>query len=144
MSTSTHALTQNLATWFESLSPQSLGQIEHFYEADAYFKDPFNEVRDVARIQLIFQDMFTEFEQPRFVIQEQICDDDKRQSVLTWHFLFNWRGKAWCIVGSSHLRFGSTGLVNYHRDYWDASEELYEKLPVIGFVLKALKKRAQK
>jgi len=51
MSTSTHALTQNLATWFESLSPQSLGQIEHFYEADAYFKDPFNEVRDVARIQ---------------------------------------------------------------------------------------------
>ena len=144
MSTSTHALTQNLATWFESLSPQSLGQIEQFYEAEAYFKDPFNEVRDVARIQLIFQDMFTEFEQPRFVIQEQICDDDKRQSVLTWHFLFNWRGKAWCIVGSSHLRFGSTGLVNYHRDYWDASEELYEKLPVIGFVLKALKKRAQK
>ncbi|WP_068859204.1 nuclear transport factor 2 family protein [Perlucidibaca aquatica] len=144
MSTSTHALTQNLATWFESLSPQSLGQIEQFYEAEAYFKDPFNEVRDVARIQLIFQDMFTEFEQPRFVIQEQICDDDKRQSVLTWHFLFNWRGKAWCIVGSSHLRFGSTGLVIYHRDYWDASEELYEKLPVIGFVLKALKKRAQK
>jgi len=144
MSTSTHALTQNLATWFESLSPQSLGQIAQFYEAEAYFKDPFNEVRDVARIQLIFQDMFTEFEQPRFVIQEQICDDVKRQSVLTWHFLFNWRGKAWCIVGSSHLRFGSTGLVNYHRDYWDASEELYEKLPVIGFVLKALKKRAQK
>jgi len=144
MSTSTHALTQNLATWFESLSPQSLGQIEQFYEAEAYFKDPFNEVRDVARIQLIFQDMFTEFEQPRFVIQEQICDDDKRQSVLTWHFLFNWRGKAWCIVGSSHLRFGSTGVVIYHRDYWDASEELYEKLPVIGFVLKALKKRAQK
>lgn len=144
MSTSTHALTQNLATWFESLSPQSLGQIEQFYEAEAYLKDPFNEVRDVARIQLIFQDMFTEFEQPRFVIQEQICDDDKRQSVLTWHFLFNWRGKAWCIVGSSHLRFGSTGLVIYHRDYWDASEELYEKLPVIGFVLKALKKRAQK
>ena len=144
MSTYTHALTQNLATWFESLSPQSLGQIEQFYEAEAYFKDPFNEVRDVARIQLIFQDMFTEFEQPRFVIQEQICDDVKRQSVLTWHFLFNWRGKAWCIVGSSHLRFGSTGLVIYHRDYWDASEELYEKLPVIGFVLKALKKRAQK
>ena len=144
MSTYTHALTQNLATWFESLSPQSLVQIEQFYEADAYFKDPFNEVRDVKRIQLIFQDMFTEFEHPRFVIQEQICDDDKRQSVLTWHFLFNWRGKAWCIVGSSHLRFGSTGLVIYHRDYWDASEELYEKLPVIGFVLKALKKRAQK
>ena len=140
----TRQATQNLATFFETLSPQSVSQLPTIYDAQARFKDPFNEVRDVARIQLIFQDMFTEFEQPRFVIQEQICDDDKRQSVLTWHFLFNWRGKAWCIVGSSHLRFGSTGLVIYHRDYWDASEELYEKLPVIGFVLKALKKRAQK
>jgi|GWRWMinimDraft_3_1066011.scaffolds.fasta_scaffold01926_1 steroid delta-isomerase len=144
MSLATSDLTQRLATWFETLTTDTLGEIKQLYEIDAYFKDPFNEVRDVNRIQLIFQDMFTEFDQPRFVIQEQICDDEKGQSVLTWHFLFNWRGKAWCIVGSSHLRFSAEGLVSYHRDYWDASEELYEKLPVIGFVLKALKKRAQK
>jgi hypothetical protein len=30
--------------------------------------------------------------------------------------------------------------VIFHRDYWDAAEELYEKLPVIGFVMKQLKK----
>ena len=143
MSLATSDLTQRLATWFETLTTDTLGEIKQLYEIDAYFKDPFNEVRDVNRIQLIFQDMFTEFDQPRFVIQEQICDDEKGQSVLTWHFLFNWRGKAWCIVGSSHLRFSAEGRVSYHRDYWDASEELYEKLPVIGFVLKALKKRAQ-
>ena len=144
MSLATSDLTQRLATWFETLTTDTLGEIKQLYEIDAYFKDPFNEVRDVNRIQLIFQDIVTEFDQPRFVIQEQICDDEKGQSVLTWHFLFNWRGKAWCIVGSSHLRFSAEGLVSYHRDYWDASEELYEKLPVIGFVLKALKKRAQK
>jgi hypothetical protein len=32
--------------------------------------------------------------------------------------------------------------VAVHRDYWDAAEELYEKLPVVGGVMRWLKKRA--
>ena len=44
------------------------------------------------------------------------------------------------INGSSHVKFDDQGLVTFHRDYWDAAEELYEKLPVIGFVMKQLKK----
>lgn len=143
MAVETRIAVTRLAQWFESLSPTSLKTIDAFYTPAAYFKDPFNEVRDVRRIEHIFADMFDQFQQPRFVVQEQVCDDGKRQALLTWHFLFTWRGKDWCIVGSSHLRFTPDGLVEYHRDYWDASEELYEKLPVIGLVLKALKKRAQ-
>ncbi|MES2719474.1 MAG: nuclear transport factor 2 family protein [Pseudomonadota bacterium] len=134
---------QRLASWFETLSADSLKTIDQFYTRTAYFKDPFNEVRDIRHIEHIFNDMFIQFEQPHFVIQEQVCDDRNAQALLTWHFRFQWRGKDWCIMGSSHLRFNAEGLVEYHRDYWDASEELYEKLPVIGFVLRALKKRAQ-
>ncbi|MEK6787951.1 MAG: nuclear transport factor 2 family protein [Pseudomonadota bacterium] len=141
MSFDTRPALQRLAQWFETLSPDSLKTIAQFYTGTAYFKDPFNEVRDIRRIEHIFSDMFVQFQQPRFVIQEQLCDG--HQALLTWHFLFQWRGKDWCILGSSHLRFNADGLVEYHRDYWDASEELYEKLPVIGFVLRALKKRAQ-
>lgn len=134
---------QQLSAWFESLTPASLKHIDRFYTPTAYFKDPFNEVRDIRRIEHIFSEMFEQFQQPRFVIQQQLCDDRQAQALLTWHFLFRWRGKDWCIVGSSHLHFNAEGLVEYHRDYWDASEELYEKLPVIGFVLRALKKKAQ-
>lgn len=141
MSFDTRPALQRLAQWFETLSPDSLKTIAQFYTGTAYFKDPFNEVRDIRRIEHIFSDMFVQFQQPRFVIQEQLCDG--HQALLTWHFLFQWRGKDWRILGSSHLRFNADGLVEYHRDYWDASEELYEKLPVIGFVLRALKKRAQ-
>ncbi len=141
MSLDTRPALQHLAHWFETLSPDSLKTIAQFYTGTAYFKDPFNEVRDIRRIEHIFSDMFVQFQQPRFVIQEQLCDG--HQALLTWHFLFKWRGKDWCIVGSSHLRFNSDGLVEYHRDYWDAAEELYEKLPVIGLVLRTLKKRAQ-
>ncbi len=29
-----------------------------------------------------------------------------------------------------------------HRDYWDAAEELYEKMPVVGSLMRWLKRRA--
>ena len=46
------------------------------------------------------------------------------------------------IRGASHLRYDAAGLVAFHRDYWDAAEELYEKLPLIGSLMRWLKKRA--
>ena len=46
------------------------------------------------------------------------------------------------IRGGSHLVFSEDGLVTLHRDYWDAAEELYEKLPVVGSLMRWLKKRA--
>jgi steroid Delta-isomerase len=46
------------------------------------------------------------------------------------------------VRGTSHLRFASDGKICYHRDYWDAAEELYEKLPAIGAVMRWLKLRA--
>jgi hypothetical protein len=38
--------------------------------------------------------------------------------------------------------FDAQGLITLHRDYWDAAEELYEKLPVLGGLMRWLKKRA--
>jgi hypothetical protein len=42
----------------------------------------------------------------------------------------------------SHIRFDASGKVNYHRDYWDTGEELYAKLPVLGWLIRRLKRMA--
>ena len=46
------------------------------------------------------------------------------------------------ILGASQLVFDAQGRVVLHRDYWDAAEELYEKLPVVGSLMRWLKRRA--
>lgn len=134
------ALTR-LSAWFETLTVESLLTISTYYCTDAYFKDPFNEVNDLARIQHIFSDMFKSIENARFIIIDQLSDG--HQGFLTWRFEFRWGRREMTIFGSSHIRFDHQGKVCFHRDYWDAAEELYEKLPVLGFVLRHLKKRAQ-
>ena len=127
-----------LLSWFEQLSPQTLGQITELYHPQCYFKDPFNEFYERKSLEKLFADMFVKLEKPSFVISKTLSQG--RSTFIVWQFHFILRQRNVQINGSSHVKFDDQGLVTFHRDYWDAAEELYEKLPVIGFVMKQLKK----
>ena len=130
--------------FFETLSPQTLHALGSFYDAQARFKDPFNDVQGVAAIEKIFKHMFVGLISPRFVVTGRVVQGS--QCFLTWEFRFCFRtfkqGIEQVILGASHLEFSRQGRVTLHRDYWDAAEELYEKLPLVGTLMRWLKKRA--
>jgi len=129
--------------FFESISPQTVQRIDEIYAVDAWFKDPFNEVRGVESIRRIFEHMFEQVDSPRFVVREVLAEGDG--AFLTWDFVFRNRrlGDGQQVIhGASHLRLDADGRVNYHRDYWDAAEELYEKIPLLGGLMRAVKRRA--
>lgn len=136
--------TQKLAMFFETLSPQSVTQLNTVYHAQATFKDPFNEVQGLPEIERIFRHMYVALDQPHFVVTGQVVDGS--QAFLTWEFRFRFKRfdttTLQAVRGASHVVFNEQGLVTMHRDYWDAAEELYEKLPVLGGVMRWLKKRA--
>ena len=140
----TRQATQHLASFFETLSPQSVSQLHTIYDVQARFKDPFNEVQGLPEIERIFRHMYVALDQPHFVITGQLVDG--AQAFLTWEFRFRFKrfdtATAQTVRGGSHVVFNEQGLVTMHRDYWDAAEELYEKLPVVGGVMRWLKKRA--
>ena len=133
-----------LVAYFEGLSPQSMAQLGQHYAAQARFKDPFNDVTGLPEIARIFEHMFVALIGPRFVVTQQVCQG--AQCFLTWEFRFQFRayhkGEEQVILGASHLVFDAQGLVTLHRDYWDAAEELYEKLPLVGSLMRWLKRRA--
>jgi ketosteroid isomerase-like protein len=60
-----------LIAFYNAFSAESVSRFPEFYSSDAYFKDPFNEVRGVAAIQRIFTHMFEQVAEPRFVVVEQ-------------------------------------------------------------------------
>ena len=128
----------DLVDFFETLTPQSLDRFPEFYAADAWFKDPFNEVHGVDAIRHIFEHMFQQVENPRFVVTDRLAEADR--AMLVWEFHFARAGKAQIIRGTSHLHFDAEGRVTRHRDYWDAAEELYMTLPGIGWLMRRLRK----
>jgi hypothetical protein len=133
-----------LKQFFETLSPASVEDgIEAVYAPDARFKDPFNDVRGIGAIRQVFRHMYEQVDAPRFVITGTVCEGD--QAFLTWDFRFRlrkWHDGEQTIRGATHIQFSVDGRVALHRDYWDAAEELYEKLPIVGGLMRWLKRKA--
>lgn len=132
-----------LRTFYETLSPETLSAIDQCYAQAAWFKDPFNEVTGLSAISGIFLSMFEQVDAPRFVVHEAILE--RERACLIWDFEFRFRGRdtqtTQRIRGASWVVFDREGRVIVHRDYWDAAEELYEKIPVIGALMRWLRRR---
>ena len=135
---------ERVVHFFESLQPSAVQQMGLYYTDDAYFKDPFNEVHGLAQVQRIFSHMYVALDNPHFVVTDRVVQGS--QCFLIWDFKFRFKRfdttTEQTVRGTSHLRFADDGRIHHHRDYWDAAEELYEKLPVVGSVMRWLKKRA--
>ncbi len=134
-----------IAQAFEQLTPASLARLGDLYTADARFKDPFNEVQGVPAIRAVFEHMYATLDAPRFVVRDVVAQGD--QCFLTWDFIFRMRRfnrDEQTVRGGSHLVLADDGRIRLHRDYWDVAEELYEKLPLVGSLMRWLKRRANR
>jgi ketosteroid isomerase-like protein len=130
---------ERIRSYFEGLQQPDLERLPAIYTEHAFFKDPFNEVRGVAAIARIFEHMFETLDAPRFVIHDAVAQGP--HCFLTWDFVFRRAGAELVVHGASHLRLATDGRIEVHRDYWDAAEELYEKLPLLGALMRWLRRR---
>ena len=144
MSPDASPILERLVRFYERLQPADLDRLGQIYADDARFKDPFNEVRGVDAIREVFEHMFRRLDAPRFVVAQRIAQGD--QAFLTWDFVFRFKGEATerHIRGATHLVFGPDGRATLHRDSWDAAEERYEQLPLLGGLMRWLKARARR
>jgi steroid Delta-isomerase len=142
--TSSDPHVQRIVDFFEALQPSSVERMGDLYTSDAYFKDPFNEVRGLEQVKRIFSHMYVSLHEPHFIVTNTVTQDD--QCFIVWDFKFRFKRfdtvTMQTVRGCSHLQLASDGRIAFHRDYWDAAQELYEKLPVVGALMRWLKKRA--
>lgn len=135
--------TARVVRYFETLTVASLADIGTVYVADARFKDPFNDVQGLAAIRRIYAHMFETLDAPRFVVVDALPAGNR--CCLVWQLRFGAGGgrpgPVHLICGASHLRFAADGRIELHRDYWDPAEELYEKVPLLGLLMRALRRR---
>lgn len=128
-----------LADWYESLTPETLARLGEHYAANAWFKDPFNEVSGLEAIRRVFAHMFATLRAPRFRVTARVADESG--ALLVWEFRFGAGRREYLVRGATHLRFNARGKVTYHRDYWDTAEELYAKAPLLGGLVRLLRRR---
>ena len=134
---------ENLKFEYEHLSQKSIPTLINCYALQACFKDPFQEVVGHIAITEIFEHMFNQLDHPTFIIRQTLIKD--LDVALLWDFRFSlkrWNKNPPCFEGVSWLRFNQDFLVEKHQDFWDPAEGIYEKLPLIGPIMRGLKRSA--
>ncbi|UXH76359.1 nuclear transport factor 2 family protein [Roseateles amylovorans] len=124
---------------YEQLSPTTLDALESLFAPDAHFIDPFNDVIGRATIRKIFEHMYATLDQPRFDVLEgaiQGCN-----GFLLWDLHFRSRGQTHRIHGMSRLVFDDQGRITLHHDHWDPARQLYEGVPVLGALMRMIRRR---
>lgn len=132
-------------TALEQLDRATLADLLALCDPDMHFRDPFNDCRGVDAFGRIMQDMFAKLDHVRFRTNHMAWSaTDESCALVHWTLDANLRaldGKPWHVEGCSMLRFGADSKLTAHYDYWDAAGGLYERLPVLGRVLRLLRRR---
>jgi steroid delta-isomerase len=136
-----HQLVLNdYVSFFENMNIDDLVNLDRFFTSNVHFKDPFNDVYGLDKIHHIFEHMFTKLDNPSFHVDEAVLSNDI--AYIKWQFHAQLKSKTMTLIGVSRVVFNDQGLVSEHIDYWDASEQFYMKLPIVGALLRFIQRQA--
>jgi hypothetical protein len=133
---------QNYATFFENIdATTSINEFEKFIDLQAKFKDPFHEVQGIHEIYWIFRRMYQTLDNPKFKILEVV--EDKNIAYIKWQFSFCFKkeNEIHSFNGVSRVIFNAEYKAISHEDFWDASENIYGKLPLIKYIIAFVKNK---
>ncbi len=126
---------------FQELRHDNLARLAAVYADDVLFEDPLHRVEGLAALTEYFERMYVGVESIGFEFGEVI--EAPGQAMLTWTMHMTHRrlrpGEPLALPGASHIRYDRR--VHYHRDYFDAGALLYERLPLLGTVVRAVRRR---
>lgn len=128
--------------FYQRLTPDTVANLAEVAADDILFKDPFNEVRGRDRYAALLRKMFDAVPDIRFAVSHRAITGDT--CFLRWRStgtLRALRSAPWVVDGMSELRFASDGRVREHVDHWDAAGQFYERIPVLGAVLRLIRRR---
>ncbi len=126
---------------YQRLSGDNLQVLREIYAPDICFSDPAHHIQGIAALLSYFEGLFARVTSCRFEI-EQVMEQDG-EAFVRWQMTFAHPrlngGREVSVPGVSHLRFA--GQVHEHKDYFDMGAMLYEQLPLLGGVIRGLKRR---
>lgn len=141
MSTLEPPVVERFADTYTRLTAQSLGLLSELYSADVQFQDPFRRITGLPALTAYFAELYRHVESCAFAFDKTVVQG--QTALLTWTMSLTHPrlsgGAVVTVPGASLIRFHDK--VFSHRDYFDGGALLYEHLPLVGCVIRAIKAR---
>ena len=117
--------------------------IRTVYAPALFFNDTLKTIRDVDTLEKYF--LASDDSMASYGLKVEQIVSTPEGVFVRWRMDIVFRkfhkGELESSIGITHVRFNKDGLVVYHQDYWDSGSNFYEKLPVLGSLIRAVKRR---
>lgn len=141
MSNTPSVITQFIK-YYTDMDSEPLSGLADIYHPDAVLTDPFGQHQGLADIQRYFGQLLTSVRHCHFTVEPPLVQD--QQFAVSWVMDFSHPrlsgGQTLLLPGCSMVQIQDQ-LIIRQRDYYDAGEMLYEHLPLLGWVIRSVKKR---
>ena len=130
----------NFVKLISTFDSDSLKELPNIYSPTIEYEDPINKVQGLDHLHLVFEETLKIFSGIEIQVKETSSTD--HTAFVRWLMAYRFRKKEYSIDGVTHLEFDSSGLICKHKDYWDASFPLYGAFPMLGSLMRAIKRMA--
>ncbi len=134
---------ERVKNFFDKLDKNNMKLVEEFYHPEVEFIDPVGPIKGSAKIKQYYEGMYKNVQELKFEFSNFI--ESGNQVVAIWKMTLKTDklngGESYSVDGNSVVKFDENGKAIYHRDYFDMGIFVYEKIPVLGFIVKKVKDR---
>lgn len=136
---------ERFARFFSSFESDRIERLlPETYARDVWFNDTLKTVSGAEALAHYLAESAAAVEACKVTI-EDTTRTAQGEYFVRWRMMIRFRklrrGVDTWSVGMSHLRFDADGRVVYHQDYWNAADGLYEHIPLLGGLIRGIKRR---
>jgi len=113
-----------------------------YYHPDIEFVDPVGTIKTLEKMTSYYQHLYENLKSIEFVISKEVRNGDDifaAWAMTMAHPRVN-GGEEFTIEGASHVRL-QDGKIIYHLDYFDLGAMIYERVPVLGMLVRYVKRK---
>lgn len=117
--------------------------VDEFYHPQVEFIDPVGSLKGSDKMKAYYEGLYKNVKEIRFEFTNFVESGDQVVAIWKMHLKTDKLngGESYAVDGNSVVRFDQSGKAIYHRDYFDMGDFVYERIPVVGFVIKKIKAR---
>ncbi|MDC0661813.1 nuclear transport factor 2 family protein [Marinobacter sp. SS21] len=137
------SLLQEFMNLFNTIQAKRIGPLDAVYHPDVKFQDPFVTIQTRPELARYLEAAYHNVLSCRFQFGDPVLSGNA--AYLPWLMTVCHKrlrgGDPIVVEGVSYLR-DCDGRIIWHRDYFDAGQLVYENIPVLGAVVRWLRRHA--
>jgi len=133
---------ENFKHYFSQIKPGNHLLLNEIYAKDIVFQDPIHSIQGIENLKRYFGKLNENLSEGSFIFTEE--DISGNTAYLTWEMTIKLKKSKKPIKASGISVLVFDEKIIKHRDYFDAGEVFYENIPLLGTIVKFIKRQLQK